>query len=253
MRLASYVGCGPLAACFCGMNDPALAPAALPPPVAPAGSPPTPPEVEVLSLEQVMRRHNQRLFRLAFAIVGDPSEAEDVLQDSYLRAFERRSSFAGRSGLGSWLARIVRNQAIDHLRVRQARQGAIALEAELPVHDNDNEGVLERSAAPASQTSLELGRSREDVRAALEQAIAALPLPFRAVFMMREVEGLSLEETASYLGIPVATVKTRDYRARQLLRAELGPDLRVDASGVFEFLRERCDRIVQRVLTLLGS
>ena len=209
------------------------------------------PEVEVFSIEQVMRRYNQRLFRLAFALVGDESEAEDVLQDSYIRAFERRSTFAGRSGLGTWLARIVRNLAIDHLRVRQARQAAIALEVELPLHDKFGDGVLERVAAPAPATSLEFSRSRDEVREALQQAIAALPLPFRAVFMLREIEGLSVEETADYLGIPVATVKSRDYRARLLLRAELGPTFERGAADVFEFLRERCDRIVQRVLSQL--
>jgi RNA polymerase sigma-70 factor (ECF subfamily) len=210
-----------------------------------------PPEVEVLSLEDVMRRYNQRLFRLAFSLVGDEAEAEDVLQDSYLRAFERRSTFAGRSGLGTWLARIVRNQAIDHVRVRQARRAAIALETELPPVDDGAPGFLERAAAPATQTRLDLDRSRDEVRAVLQQAIAALPLRFRAVFMLREVEGLSVEETADYLDVPLATVKSRDYRARRLLRKELGADFAGLLDDVFDFARERCDRIVRRVLSLL--
>jgi RNA polymerase sigma-70 factor (ECF subfamily) len=212
-----------------------------------------PPEVEVLSLEDVMRRYNQRLFRLAFALVGDEAEAEDVLQDSYLRAFERRSTFAGRSGLGTWLARIVRNQAIDHVRIRQARRAAIALETELPPVDDGGPGLLERAVAPAAQTRLDLDRSRDEVRLALQQAIAALPLRFRAVFMLREVEGLSVEETADYLDVPLATVKSRDYRARRLLRKELGADFDGLLDDVFEFRRERCDRIVQRVLALLST
>jgi RNA polymerase sigma-70 factor (ECF subfamily) len=200
-----------------------------------------------------MRRHNQRLFRLAFALVGDESEAEDVLQDSYVRAFEHLSTFAGRSGIGIWLARIVRNQAIDHLRLRQARQAAIALEAELPAKLDGGDGYLERAAAPPVQSDLELERSREEVRAVLQQAIAMLPARFRVVFMLREVEGLSVEDTAAYLGIPVATVKSRDHRARKLLRAELGPALDGGVGDVFEFLRERCDRIVARVRALLTS
>jgi len=204
------------------------------------------------SFEDEMRRHNQRLFRLAFALVGDETEAEDVLQESYVRAFERLSTFAGRSGIGIWLARIVRNQAIDHLRLRQARQAAIALEAELPPK-LDGDGYLERAAAPPAQSDLELERSREEVRELLQQAIAMLPARFRAVFMLREVEGLSVEDTAAYLGIPVATVKSRDHRARQLLRAELGPDFDGGIGEVFEFLRERCDRIVARVRMLLTS
>ncbi|HKX59284.1 MAG TPA: RNA polymerase sigma factor [Steroidobacteraceae bacterium] len=211
------------------------------------------PEDALRSFEDEMRRHNQRLFRLAFALVGDESEAEDVLQDSYVRAFEHLSTFAGRSGIGIWLARIVRNQAIDHLRLRQARQAAIALEAELPAKLDGGDGYLERAAAPPAQSDLELERSREEVRAVLQQAIAMLPARFRVVFMLREVEGLSVEDTAAYLGIPVATVKSRDHRARKLLRAELGPALDGGVGDVFEFLRERCDRIVARVRALLTS
>jgi RNA polymerase sigma-70 factor (ECF subfamily) len=211
------------------------------------------PEDPLRSFEDEMRRHNQRLFRLAFALVGDESEAEDVLQDSYVRAFEHLSTFAGRSGIGIWLARIVRNQAIDHLRLRQARQAAIALEAELPPRLDGRDGYLERAAAPPAQSDLELERSREEVRAVLQQAIAMLPSRFRAVFMLREVEGLSVEDTAAYLGIPVATVKSRDHRARKLLRAELGPALDRGVGDVFEFLGERCDRIVARVRALLTS
>ena len=215
------------------------------------GPPAAGPADALRSFEDEMRRHNQRLFRLAFALVGDESEAEDVLQDSYVRAFERLSTFAGRSGIGIWLARIVRNQAIDHLRLRQARQAAIALEAELPPKLDGGDGYLEHAAAPSAQSDLELERSREEVREMLQQAITLLPARFRAVFMLREVEGLSVEDTAAYLGIPVATVKSRDHRARERLRAELGPALDGGVGDVFEFLRERCDRIVARVRGLL--
>jgi RNA polymerase sigma-70 factor (ECF subfamily) len=200
-----------------------------------------------LPFEELMRRYNQRLYRLAFALVGDASEAEDVLQDSYVRAYQRLSSFAGRSGVGAWLASIVRNQAIDHLRARQARRALVALEADLPFGQGEMDSPLDRFPAPETQSSLEFERSRDETRAALELAIATLPAPFRAVFLLRDVEGLSLEETSEYLGIPVATVKTRDHRARLLLRAELGPAFEGSADGVFEFLRERCDRIVARV------
>ena len=85
-----------------------------------------------------MRQHNQRLYRLALSLVGDPTDAEDVLQDSYFRAFEKRASFAGRSGLGAWLASIVRNQAIDCLRARRSRRSAFTLEAELPYADAES-------------------------------------------------------------------------------------------------------------------
>ncbi|MGH8204537.1 MAG: sigma-70 family RNA polymerase sigma factor [Steroidobacteraceae bacterium] len=207
---------------------------------------------DVAQLEAVMREHNQRLYRLALGLVGDQGDAEDVLQDSYLRAFQKRASFAGRSDMGAWLASIVRNQAIDHLRSRRARRSAYALEAELPYVADDLPSTIESVPATAPHGDPELGVDREQVRVALETAIATLPAPFRAVFMLREVEGLSLLQTAIYLRIPIATVKTRAHRARLLLRAELGAGFAGDSRHAFEFLRERCDRIVARVLERLA-
>ena len=204
------------------------------------------------ALETVMRQHNQRLFRLALGLVGNPQDAEDVLQDSYVRAFEKRASFAGRSGLGAWLASIVRNQAIDCLRARRSRRSAFTIEADLPRTDTEPTSPIECVPTQATFGNPELGVEREEARIALESAILSLPLHFRAVFMLREVDGLSLEETATYLDIPVATVKTRSHRARLLLRAELGASFPGDSHCSFEFLRERCDRIVSKVLERLA-
>jgi RNA polymerase sigma-70 factor (ECF subfamily) len=204
------------------------------------------------ALEAVMRQHNQRLYRLALSLVGNPHDAEDVLQDSYFRAFDKRASFAGRSGLGAWLASIVRNQAMDCLRARRSRRSAFALEAELPFADAESQSPIEGVPAQAVFGNPELEVEREEARAILESAIMALPLPFRAVFMLREVEGLSVQQTATYLDIPVATVKTRAHRARLLLQAELGPALPGEPDRSFEFLRDRCDRIVSKVLGRLA-
>lgn len=204
------------------------------------------------ALEAIMREHNQRLYRLALGLVGDASDAEDVLQDAYVRAFERRASFAGRSGIGAWLASIVRNQAIDHLRSRRARHSAYRLESELPFVADELESPIEKAPGRALDGNPELEVDREQVRVALESAIAVLPSPFRSVFMLREIEGLSLQQTAIYLGIPIATVKTRAHRARLLLRAELGADFEGYAHRTFLFLGERCDRIVARVLARLA-
>src|SRR5688572_16396565 len=220
-----------------------------------ADGPGFPPEVDLASagaLEAVMREHNQRLYRLALSLVGDAGDAEDVLQDSYVRAFQKRASFAGRSGMGAWLASIVRNQAIDLLRSRRARKSAYRLESDLPYAVDGFQSPIETVPARAPDGDPELGVDREQVRAALESAILSLPAPFRAVFMLREVEGLSLQQTAIHLGIPIATVKTRAHRARLLLRAELGADFEGYAHRTFEFLRERCDRIVARVLGCLA-
>lgn len=199
---------------------------------------------------QIMRRYNQRLFRLAIGLMGDAGEAEDVLQESYVRAFYRLSSFAGKSSLGTWLARIVRNEAIDRLRARRMRSGTFVFEAEV-AHDDDLPSIVEASADPTAQFNPETSVAREDMRGILEQAIAALPEHFRSVFLLREVEGLSVKETADYLEIPVATVKTRDHRARSLLRTSL--ESRIDAATrqAFPFLGERCDALVARVLARL--
>jgi RNA polymerase sigma-70 factor, ECF subfamily len=199
---------------------------------------------------QIMRRYNQRLFRLAVGLVGDASEAEDVLQESYVRAFYRLSSFAGKASLGTWLARIVRNEAIDRLRARRARSGTLMLEAEL-AHADDLPSILEASEDHTAQFNPETSVARDDMRGILEQAIGALPEHFRSVFLLREVEGLSVKETSDYLEIPVATVKTRDHRARSLLRASL--ETRIDAATrqAFSFLGSRCDTLVARVLARL--
>jgi RNA polymerase sigma-70 factor (ECF subfamily) len=197
-----------------------------------------------------MRRYNQRLFRLAFGLMGDAGEAEDVLQESYVRAFYRLSSFAGKASLGTWLARIVRNEAIDRLRARRMRSGTFMLEAEIG-HEDDLPSIVEASEDPRAQFNPEASVARDDMRGILEQAIAALPEHFRSVFLLREVEGLSVKETSEYLEIPVATVKTRDHRARSLLRSTL--ENRIDAATrlAFPFLGVRCDALVARVLARL--
>ncbi len=207
---------------------------------------------QAAALEAVMRQHNQRLYRLAVSLVGNPDDAEDVLQDSYFHAFKKRASYAGRSGLGAWLATIVRNQALDCLRARRSRRTVFSFEAELPFGQSESPSPLESVPVQDTFGNPELGAERDEARAVLECAIMTLPLPFRAVFMLREVEGLSLLQTAEYLDIPVATVKTRAHRARLLLQAELGAEFPGEPHHSFEFLRERCDRIVAKVLRRLA-
>lgn len=206
------------------------------------------------AFEQIMRRYNQRLYRLAVSLLGDPAEAEDALQESYVRAFFRLSGFARRSGVGAWLAQIVRNEAIDRLRARSSRASALALEAELP--QDGEAGFLAEEEAEAKDGiwwNPEASVARGELREALESAIGALPPAFRAVFMLREVEGLSIAETAEYLDIPAATVKTRDHRARALLRESL--NVRIDSATkeAFAFLGARCDGLVGRVLSRIAQ
>lgn len=204
------------------------------------------------AFDQIMRRYNQRLFRLAISIMRDAGEAEDILQESYVRAFYKLGSLSG-SNLGAWLARIVRNEAIDRLRARESRQSHIALEADL---DSDTDGTTMIDNSEANdwhRSDPQVTTEAAQMQTLLERAITELPDAFRSVFVLREVEGLSLEETSDYLGIPAATVKTRDHRARKLLRTYLSESVRSTLPATFPFMGERCDRVVSRVLARLGN
>lgn len=199
------------------------------------------------AFDRIMRRYNQRLFRLAVSLVGEASEAEDILQESYVRAFYRLRTYTGQGGLGAWLASIVRNEAIDRLRARRSRSRHIAFENDL-LGTSDRPGISATAPADELRSSPEVAAERDDMKRILERAIAGLPVQFRTVFMLREVEGLSVEETAAYLGIPAATVKTRDHRARALLRTHLSEQMDGALPQMYNFLGERCDRVVRRVL-----
>jgi RNA polymerase sigma-70 factor (ECF subfamily) len=195
-----------------------------------------------------MRRYNQRLYRLAVSVMGDASEAEDVLQESYVRAFYAFATYAGAGSLGAWLARIVRNEAIDRVRARESRRTHVAIEAELGGQSGEDETNVTSDPLMIDPQAL---AANAELRRLLEHAIQRLPEQFRTAFVLREVEGLSVEETAEYLGIPAATVKTRDHRARNLLRGYLSENIDATIPQTFPFLGARCDRIVEKVLARL--
>ena len=192
---------------------------------------------------RIMRRYNQRLYRLAVSVMGDASEAEDVLQESYVRAFYAFATYTGAGSLGGWLARIVRNEAIDRLRARDSRRSHVAIEADL-----GEQGEQPREEETNVMIDPQALAANAEWQRLLEQAIHRLPEQFRTAFVLREVEGLSVEETAEYLGIPAATVKTRDHRARNLLRTYLSENIDATMPQTFPFLGARCDRLVERVL-----
>ena len=200
-----------------------------------------------------MRQHNQRLYRLALSLVGNPDDAEDVLQDSYFRAFEKRASFAGRSGLGAWLASIVRNQAIDCLRARRSRRSAFTLEADLPLRRR-GVAVAHRKRADAGPRSGIRNSASSARKPASPSRARSCPChcPSAPCSCCGKSRACPSQQTATYLDIPVATVKTRAHRARLLLRAELGAAFPGEPHRSFEFLRERCDRIVSKVLERLA-
>lgn len=193
------------------------------------------------AFEHVMRRHNRTLFRTARAILRDDAEAEDALQEAYLQAYNAMGGFRAEAKLSTWLARIVANQALMRLRKRVRRGDVLPLN---PMADADNVQV-------DMQKTPEQEAQRAQVRKLLEAQVDSLPDAYRAVFMLRAVEELSVEETAAVLQIPEATVRTRLFRARSLLREKLAASIDLAYEDAFAFAGERCDRIVANVLERL--
>ncbi len=184
------------------------------------------------AFEWLMRRHNQRLYRAVRAILGDPAETEDVLQEAYVRAFTHLDQFAGRAQFATWLTRIAVNEAL-HRRRRRERFTTL-------------EDFVSTLASPTSGP--EHGATDGELRRFLEAAIEELPVDFRTVFALREVEGLSTAETAACLDIPEDTVKTRLHRARRQLQLHLNRRLGASVREVFAFGAAHCDRLVAAVL-----
>ena len=200
------------------------------------------------AFEVLMRRHNGRLFRVARAILKDAAEAEDALQEAYLDAYRHSGEFRGAAQVVTWLTRIVINQSLMRLRRRRRDRVVVPFgerwttEPGLPP---------EQAETPVADDTLESPPDavlRGEMRRLLERRIDDLPVAFRTVFVMRDVEDLSVQETAACLAIPAATVRTRLFRARALLREALARDLDAATSDVFGFAGERCDRIVAGVL-----
>ncbi len=201
-----------------------------------------------VAFEALMRRYNARLFRVARAILRDDAEAEDAVQDAYLNAFRHMREFQGEAQLATWLTRIVINEALMRLRRRRRENVVTPFSAADHPGDRATSEVADEAAESPVETAL-----RAELRRLLEKTIDELPVAFRTVFVMREVEDMTVEETARCLGIPPATVRTRQFRARALLRARLSRDLDLAAGGVFGFAGERCDRIVAAVLDRQAS
>jgi len=199
------------------------------------------------AFELVMRRHNRLLYRTARSILRDDFEAEDCVQEAYLQAFRSIGAFRGESKLSTWLTRIVVNQALGKMRKRRKEGGNVRLDNVLDL-DGHVQGASPSLAAPEQP---EARARREEMRKLLESKIDELPAAFRTVFMLRALEELSAEETAACLGIPPATVRTRFFRARSLLRESLEKEVDLALEDAYAFAGARCDRIVQTVLDRL--
>jgi RNA polymerase sigma-70 factor (ECF subfamily) len=189
----------------------------------------------------IMERHNRRLYRVARALLKDDAEAEDAVQEAYLRAFAALSHFRGESSLATWLTRITMNEALGRLRRQRPT-------VELEAAETGESARIIRFPGVDAGADPERAAAQAQIRALLESSIDALPEPFRVVFVMRDVEELSIEETARFLHIQPATVKTRLHRARKLLRESLDGRLASALKDTFPFAGARCARITEAVL-----
>jgi len=201
------------------------------------------------AFREIMTRCNQRLFRIARAVVRDEAEAEDVLQEAYARAFAAFAGFRGEAGVATWLTRIVLNEAHGRLRRRKATVELDAVEAAQAAAPGGGQ-VLAFPGMGKSEDP-EADAARAQIRRILERAVDDLPEAFRLVFILREVEELSVEETASHLNLKPETVKTRLHRARRRLREALDAQLADVMVGAYPFLGARCTRITEAVLRRL--
>lgn len=193
--------------------------------------------------EVIMRRYNQRLFRVTRSILGDDDEAQDVTQEAYVRAYMHLDQFEGRAQFSTWLTKIAVHEALARLRARKrlvdidgmsaSAEDAMNLESKTPSPEQD---VLNKT-----------------IRIVVETAVDGLPETYRSVFMLREVEGLSTSETADCLDLTEETVKVRLHRARSLLRKRIYTQTGAATAGAFQFLGARCDRLVSKVLERIRS
>jgi RNA polymerase sigma-70 factor (ECF subfamily) len=197
------------------------------------------------AVRTIMQANNRRLYRLARGILRNDAEAEDVVQDTYVRAFTHLDQFRGDSSLSTWLSRIAMNEALG--RLRRQRPGVEWSE-------------LEKSAPQAqiipfplaSSDDPEKSMAQREIRDVVEHAIDELPEPFRLVFITRVIEGMNVEETAEILGLKPETVKTRLHRARNLLRDNVERKIGPVVMEAFPFAGRRCERLTEAVLKRLG-
>jgi RNA polymerase sigma-70 factor (ECF subfamily) len=197
---------------------------------------------ETALFEIIMRRYNQRLYRVARAILRNDGDAEDVVQDAYVRAYEHLGQFAGKAAFSTWLTRIAVHEAL----ARKRRNGRLE-ELEAVQKKDDSRSILKSSApSPESQSA------QSQTRQLLEEAIETLPSDYRTVVVMRDVEEMNVAETAAILEVSEALVKTRLHRAHAMLRKELFTRAQGRVADLYPFLGARCDRMVKAVLERIG-
>jgi RNA polymerase sigma-70 factor, ECF subfamily len=198
------------------------------------------------AVRSIMQANNRRLFRLARGILRNDSEAEDVVQETYVRAFTHLGDFRGDSSLATWLSRIAMNEALGRLR----RQRPGVEWTSLP------EGTIEAQIIQfphsGSSEDPEKSMAQRQIQHVVEHAIDELPEPFRMVFITRVIEGMNVEETADILGLKPETVKTRLHRARTMVRDNVEKKIGPVVMEAFPFAGKRCERLTEAVLKRLG-
>jgi RNA polymerase sigma-70 factor (ECF subfamily) len=198
------------------------------------------------AIRTIMQANNRRLYRLARGILRNDGEAEDVVQETYVRAFTHLDGFRGDSSLATWLARIAMNEALGRLR---RQRPSVDLGTLAP-------GVLEAQiiqfplSAPSEDP--EKSMAQREIQHVVEHAIDELPEAFRIVFITRVIEGMNVEETADILGLKPETVKTRLHRARTMLRDNVEKKIGPVVMEAFPFAGKRCERLTDAVLKRLG-
>lgn len=198
-----------------------------------------------LAFAQIMRRYNRLLFRTARSILKNDDDTQDALQDAYMLGWRALASFRADARLSTWLVRIVVNEALGRLR-RQGAQTAQVVPLNTAVDSDGETPEMHMPANPDEQP--EPSAMRAQLRQQIEARIDSLPEAFRSVFMLRGVEEMSVEEVATALDIPEATVRSRFFRARGILREGLSRDVDMTLGDAFSFAGQRCDRMVENVL-----
>ncbi|ARP66359.1 RNA polymerase subunit sigma [Mesorhizobium sp. WSM1497] len=189
----------------------------------------------------IIKTHNQRLYRIARGVVRNDSEAEDIVQEAYVKAFAHLDAFRGDSSLATWLSRIVINEALGRLRKRRK---TVALP------ENPQAEIIRFPLNPSDDP--ERTMAQRQILQLVEQATDSLPDVYRTVFVARVIEGLSIEETADLLGVRPQTVKTRLHRARALVRKALDDQIGPVLLDAFPFAGRRCERLTSAVMRRLG-
>lgn len=203
---------------------------------------------DIDAFQQIMRKHNRLLFRTGRSILKNDEETQDALQEAYLRAWRSLPAFRAEARLSTWLVRIVVNEALGRLR-RGAGAQVVPLDAAMDLCAAQGETWMHADA----DEQPERVAMRGETRRLIEAGIDALPEAFRTVFVLRAVEDMSIEEVAAALAIPEATVRSRFFRARGLLRESLSREVDVALSDAFAFAGARCDAIIARVMAAIGQ